>query len=118
MQLGPANEEALYRVHVFCCVNQRPDSHRRGCCASKGSRNLCDYMCRLGMAMGVRRIRINHAGCMNICEHGPAMVIYPDGVWYRYETEADIEEIMRRHVIGGRRVERLLLNIDPATLHG
>jgi (2Fe-2S) ferredoxin len=69
------------------------------------------------MAMGVRRIRINHAGCLNVCEYGPAMVIYPEGVWYKYETEADIEEIIRRHVVGGQRVERLLLNIDPDTLH-
>ncbi len=68
--------------------------------------------------MGVRRIRINHAGCLNVCEHGPAMVIYPEGVWYRYETEADIEEILRRNIIGGQPVERLLLQIDPATLHG
>ncbi len=69
-------------------------------------------------ALGVRRIRINHAGCMNVCEHGPTMVIYPDAVWYRYETKADVEEILRRHVIGGKRVERLLLDIDPGTLHG
>ncbi|WP_428534514.1 hypothetical protein [Rhodopila sp.] len=46
------------------------------------------------------------------------MVIYPEGVWYRYETEADIEEILRRNIIGGQPVERLLLQIDPATLHG
>jgi (2Fe-2S) ferredoxin len=75
-------------------------------------------MCRLGMAMGVRRIRINHAGCLNVCEHGPALVIYPDGVWYRYETEADVEEILRRHVVAGQPVERLRLDIDPATVHG
>ena len=74
-------------------------------------------MCRLGMARGVRRIRINHAGCLNVFEHGPTMVIYPEGVWYRYESEADIEEIFRRHVVGGQRVDRLLLNIDPTTLH-
>ncbi len=114
----PADPELLYRVHVFCCTNQRPESHWRGCCSSKGSRALCDYMCRLGMVLGVRRIRINHAGCMNVCEHGPVMVVYPDGVWYKYETRADIEEILRRHVIGGKRVERLQLDIDPATLHG
>jgi (2Fe-2S) ferredoxin len=75
-------------------------------------------MCRLGMAMGVRRIRINHAGCLNLCEYGPTMVIYPDAVWYRYQTEADIEEILRRHVIGGKLVDRLRLDIDPDTLHG
>jgi (2Fe-2S) ferredoxin len=70
------------------------------------------------MASGVRRIRINHAGCMNVCEHGPVMVVYPDGIWYKYETESDIEEILRSHVIGGRPVARLQLRIDPATLHG
>jgi (2Fe-2S) ferredoxin len=114
----PAAGDHLYRVHVFCCTNTRPETHWRGCCTSRGSKALCDYMCRLGMAMGVRRIRINHAGCMNVCEHGPVMVIYPEGVWYKYETQADVEEIMKRHVIGGQRVERLVLNIDPATLHG
>ncbi len=46
------------------------------------------------------------------------MVIYPEGVWYRYENEEDVAEILRRHIIGGKRVERLLLDIDPATLHG
>jgi (2Fe-2S) ferredoxin len=70
------------------------------------------------MATGVRRIRINHAGCLNVCEHGPVMVIYPDGIWYRYETEADVEEILRSHVVNGVPVARLRLEIDPATLHG
>lgn len=83
-----------------------------------GSRALCDYMCRLGMALGAKRIRVNHAGCLNVCEHGPVMVIYPEGVWYRFETEQDVAEILRSHVLGGRRVERLALSIDPATIHG
>ena len=46
------------------------------------------------------------------------MVVYPDGVWYRFETEADVEEILRSHVVGGSTVQRLALSIDPATLHG
>ena len=75
-------------------------------------------MCRLGMALGVKRIRINHAGCLNVCEHGPVMVIYPEGIWYRYGSETDIEDIMRSHLVRGIPVERLRLTIDPATLHG
>ena len=55
---------------------------------------------------------------MNVCQYGPVMVIYPDGVWYHYETDRDVEEILRVHVIGGRRVDRLLVDIDPAKLHG
>jgi (2Fe-2S) ferredoxin len=107
-------ETLFYDVHVFCCVHRRPAGHRRGCCADKRALQLCDLMCRIGMATGLRRIRVNHAGCMNLCEHGPTMVIYPEGVWYRYETEADIEEILNEHVRRGRTVARLLL--DPARI--
>ena len=64
------------------------------------------------MATGLKRIRVNHAGCFNLCEHGPLMVIYPEGVWYRFQTEYDVEEILSQHVRLGRRVARLLL--DPA----
>lgn len=115
---GPPAPEPVYRMHVFCCVNERPEMHHRGSCGTKRSRQLCDYMCRLGMALGVRGIRINHAGCMNVCEYGPVLVVYPEGTWYRFETEEDISEIMRTHVIAGRRVERLALSIDPSKLHG
>ena len=114
----PDDPESPYEVHVFCCVNQRPPTHRRGCCASKDALNLCNYMCRLAMVKAAdRRIRINLAGCLNMCERGPTMVIYPEGVWYRYENEADVEEILARHVIRGQRVQRLLITPDPATMH-
>ena len=56
---------------------------------------------------GVRRVRSNHAGCFNVCEHGPLIVIYPDAVWCRYHTDHDIEVIFRSHVLTGRPVERL-----------
>jgi (2Fe-2S) ferredoxin len=118
MQDGPAGAQPVYLVHVFCCTNERPATHWRGSCGERGGRELCDYMCRLGMALGARRIRINRAGCMNVCEHGPVMVVYPEAVWYKYETHADVDEIMRSHIIGGVRVERLVVSIDPATLHG
>lgn len=112
------SDRLVYRIHVFCCVNERPATHRRGSCGVKGSRQLCDYMCRLTMAHGLQGIRINHAGCLNLCEFGPVMVLYPEGGWYRFENEKDVEEIVRTHIIGGRRVERLWLEIDPTRLHG
>ena len=111
------NLPLFYDVHVFCCVNERPPKHRRGCCSSKGSRQLCDYMCRRSMALGLQRVRINHAGCLNRCELGPTMVIYPEGVWYSYATEDDIDEILKRHVMRGGRVERLLLRPDQGSRH-
>lgn len=118
MDMPTDKPEPLYEVHVFCCVNQRPATHRRGCCASKGALNLANYMCRRSMVTANhRRVRINLAGCMNVCEYGPTMVIYPEGVWYRYDNDADIDEILEQHVIRGRRVERLLIKPDPALQH-
>ena len=106
----------FYDVHVFCCINQRPAGHWRGCCADKQARELCDLMCRRAMVTGLRNVRINHAGCLNLCEHGPTMVIYPDGVWYRYETQEDVEEILTQHIRLGRKVARLLLDPNKIAL--
>jgi (2Fe-2S) ferredoxin len=114
---GQEVDQLYYRVHVFCCVNERPSTHWRGCCATKKSRELCDYLCRLGMALGLHDIRINHSGCLNRCELGPTMVIYPEGTWYTYRTETDVEEILRSHVMKGVRVDRLLLNPEDGIRH-
>jgi len=106
----------FYDVHIFCCVHQRPVGHNRGCCAEKGALQLSDAMCRRTMAQGWSRVRINRAGCLNMCEYGPTMVIYPDGVWYRYSCMEDITEILQSHLRNGKRVERLLLDPDKITL--
>jgi (2Fe-2S) ferredoxin len=54
-----------------------------------------------------RRMRANKAGCLDQCEKGPTVVVYPDNVWYGKVTEADVTEIVEEHLIGGRPVERL-----------
>ena len=114
----PDDPALVYDVHVFCCINERPATHRRGCCSSKGSEALANYMCRRGMVTaGQQHIRVNLSGCLNLCEYGPAMVIYPEGVWYKYETEADIEEILAKHVIRGERVGRLMIKPDVSKMH-
>ena len=110
-------EEHFYDIHIFHCTNERPATHKRGSCVAKGSKELCDYMCRRSMALGLARIRVNHAGCLNRCELGPTMVIYPEGVWYTYKCEADIDEILKIHVMRGKRVERLLLRPDQGPRH-
>ncbi len=105
-----ADPQAFYRVHVFCCVNERPDDHPRGCCKAKGSQDLRDYMKARAKALRLRRVRINVSGCLDRCELGPTMVIYPEGVWYSYRTTEDVDEILQTHVIDGGRVRRLMLH--------
>jgi (2Fe-2S) ferredoxin len=89
-------EAHFYQAHVFVCQNERPATHERGCCNSKGATKL----------------RINTAGCLDRCELGPVMVIYPEGTWYRYETIEDIDTILNDHLVGGKVVERLRLSPD------
>ena len=99
-----------YRRHIFCCVNERESSHPRGCCSVRGSIELRAYMKRRAKEMGLDDIRVNNSGCLERCELGPAMVVYPEGLWYHYENTDDIDEILEKHIVQGNPVERLLLN--------
>jgi (2Fe-2S) ferredoxin len=60
--------------------------------------------------LALKGVRINASGCLDRCEHGPTMVVYPEGVWYHYETFADVDEILQTHLLEGNRVERLLIS--------
>lgn len=104
-----ANPELYYRCHVFACVNRRPDGHKRGSCAAHDAEPLRNYMKARAKELGVEGVRVNNAGCLDRCELGPVMVIYPEGVWYGYRNEADIDEILQTHLVEGGRVERLML---------
>lgn len=97
----------FYEKHIFCCVNERAKSHPRGSCKAKGSQELRDYMKYRAKELGIKRVRINNSGCLDRCELGPAIVIYPEGVWYQCQTTDDIDEVLQTHIIDGLRVERL-----------
>ena len=60
-------------------------------------------------ALGIAKTRINNAGCLDRCELGPCMVIYPEGVWYACKTKADVDEVIASHLQNGKVVERLKL---------
>ena len=99
----------FYQRHVFCCVNERAEDHPRGCCKAKGAQELRNYMKDRAKELGIKRVRINNSGCLDRCELGPTMVIYPEGVWYSCTSEEEIDEVLRTHLIEGGRVERLQL---------
>ena len=105
----------FYERHVFCCINERGEDHPRGCCAAGGAQALRDYMKQQARRLGKRAVRINQSGCLDRCELGPVMVIYPEGVWYAYRTKADVDEIIETHLVRGGRVERLML--QPGDVH-
>ena len=102
---------SYYRYHVFFCTNQRTDG--TACCQNFDAQAMRDYAKQrtkaLGIAGGEGGVRINTAGCLNRCEQGPVIVVYPDDVWYTYVDQEDIDEIIDEHIRAGRVVERLLI---------
>lgn len=101
---------SYYERHVFFCCNERDPSDPRGCCSAKGAAEMRDYAKQrvkaLGLA-GAGKVRINQAGCLDRCELGPCVVVYPDAVWYTFVDRGDIDEIIEEHLRHGRIVERL-----------
>ena len=105
----PGDPALYYRLHVFCCTNRRIEGHPRGSCATRGSEPLRDYLKQRVREAGIEDVRINASGCLDRCELGPTMVIYPDGVWYHYQSREDLDEIFEAHIKNGNRVPRLML---------
>ena len=102
------SDNAFYQHHVFFCINARDDG--RACCADRGAQEAQEHakkrMKQLNLN-GQGKVRINKAGCLDRCEEGPVMVIYPQGTWYTYVDKEDIDEIIDQHLVGGTVVDRL-----------
>ena len=99
-----------FEHHIFICGNQRPAGHPRGCCDPHAEARLQKLFKQKLAERGLKgRVRANQSGCLDQCEHGPNVVVYPEAVWYGHVTEADVDEIIDSHIVGGTPVERLRL---------
>jgi (2Fe-2S) ferredoxin len=99
-----------FRKHVFVCLNERPPDAPKGDCTRKGSPALLKKFKEALRRRGLdEEIRANKAGCLDNCENGCSVVVYPEGVWYGHVTEGDVEEIVEKHLKGGEPIERLRL---------
>ncbi len=101
---------SYYERHLFFCTNIREPGAERPSCGHCGSADLRAYAKQrikdLGLA-GEGKVRVNSAGCLDRCEEGPTLVVYPEGTWYTFVDTEDIDDIIDEHVVGGRPVERL-----------
>ena len=99
-----------YEHHVFVCTNVRDAGNPRGSCTQDGKGEILPLFQAAAKDAGLKgRVRINKAGCLDQCEHGPTVVVYPEAVWYGFVTPADVNEIVQSHLVGGVPVERLRL---------
>ena len=97
-----------FEHHVFVCLNTRPADAPRQSCTADGNSDLHTQLKKLADEAGLgKRVRINKSGCLDQCEHGPTVVVYPDAVWYGHVRPEDAAEIVAEHLVGGRPVERL-----------
>ncbi len=110
-----------FEKHIFICGNQRPAGNPRGCCDPIGQAKLQKlFKQKLAERSLKGRVRANQSGCLDQCEHGPTVVVYPEAIWYGHVSEADVDEIIDSHILGGKPVERLMLAdecLNTATCH-
>lgn len=99
---------SLYKHHVFVCHNVRPEGAPRPSCTTDGKSELLTQLQQATKASGIAaEVRINKSGCLDQCEHGPTVVVYPDAVWYGNVRPEDAAEIVEQHLVNGKPVERL-----------
>jgi (2Fe-2S) ferredoxin len=96
------------KSHVFICTHERPPGHPRGCCKLKNSEELIQIFKQEIAKAGIAKdARAQKSGCLDTCEYGPSVVVYPENVWYGGVKPEDIPEIVQSHLVEGRPVERL-----------
>jgi (2Fe-2S) ferredoxin len=97
-----------FEKHIFICENKRPEGHPRGCCSEKNSPDIKELFKKRIKDLGLNaNVRANSAGCLDACEYGVTIVVYPEQIWYGKVTVNDVEEIIQQHLIKNIPVERL-----------
>jgi len=96
-----------FRYHVLACDQRKPEG--LPCCSVRGSAAVIEVLRQEIVARGLADVvQVTACGSLGLCERGPNIVVYPDGVWYSGVTPGDVPEIVTSHFQNGQAVERLL----------
>ncbi|HTT72157.1 MAG TPA: (2Fe-2S) ferredoxin domain-containing protein [Anaeromyxobacteraceae bacterium] len=96
-----------FRYHVYACQQEKPGG--APCCAARGSAEVLEALRREIGAQGLAdAVQVTTCGSLGLCERGPNLVVYPEGVWYAGVKPVDVPQIVREHLLGGVPVERLV----------
>lgn len=99
-----------FEKHIFICTNQRPEGERKSCGEACGMSLVKEFKKQLKEKKLKSRMRAQRAGCLDACDFGPSIVVYPEGIYYGGVQPEDVDEIVNEHLIGNRPVERLMLD--------
>ena len=99
-----------FTSHIFVCCNTRQPGHARGCCNPDGNGKLREcFKNELARQKLAPQVRANKSGCLDQCELGPTVVIYPQAIWYGHVTAADVPRIVEETIKNGRVLKDLLI---------
>jgi (2Fe-2S) ferredoxin len=101
-----------FEKHIFICTNQRAPGEKKSCGEACGMELVKEFKKQIKEKGLAKKIRAQKTGCLDACEYGPSMVIYPEGIFYGGVTPGDIKEILDEHILNNRPVERLVINFD------
>jgi (2Fe-2S) ferredoxin len=102
------SDNPIYDKHVFICTNQRAEgAHRRSCGEAHGMDIVEAFKMKLKAMKLPIRIRAQRSGCLDICDFGQTVAVYPEGVFYVGVEVTDVDEIIQEHLLNDQPVERL-----------
>ena len=101
-----------FEKHIFICTNQREDASKSCCGEGRGMELVKIFKKKLKEKGLHTQMRAQRAGCIDACNFGPAMVVYPEGVFYGGVTPEDIDEIISSHLVNETPVERLIIDFN------
>jgi (2Fe-2S) ferredoxin/predicted O-methyltransferase YrrM len=102
-----------FRHHIFVCTQEKPEGVTS--CPCNGSWRVLQALERELAAQGLdNEVQVTTCGCLGLCDEGPILITYPEGVWYQKVKEEDVPEIVSSHLRSGKLVARLAWNDAPA----
>jgi (2Fe-2S) ferredoxin len=100
----------VFDIHIFVCNNERSGTERLSCGETHGLELVAEFKKQINDLKVGLKIRTNKSGCLGICDFGPTVAIYPEGIFYVGVKKDDVKEIILSHIINKKPVARLLLN--------
>lgn len=107
-----------FEKHIFICTNQRKEGERKSCGEQCGLDLVKTFKKSLQEKGLKNRMRAQRAGCLDACDYGPSLVIYPEGTYYGGVKPEDVEEIVTEHLIHNRPVKRLVIDFSKQSAPG
>lgn len=95
--------------HIFVCSSSRINGQQKGFCLQNGAVEIVENFVEEIRDRELDDVMVTNTGCLALCEKGPIVIVYPEGIWYGNVTPDDVDEILEEHIEGGKPVERLMI---------